>query len=133
VVHSLVLRGSEPSHQLAGPSTAAGMALVPCRVRPCPSLRVVFPLPNGSVTVFLRPEVRSGGTLTLLSPIGPFGTDGAYLVVTESDRAHGWAKRVPLSEQFVLSPNDDGSVQADHDLTMWKIPVFHLRYQLTVP
>jgi hypothetical protein len=100
---------------------------------PCPSLRVVFPLPNGSVTVFLRPEVRSGGTLTLLSPIGPFGTDGAYLVVTESDRAHGWAKRVPLSEQFVLSPNDDGSVQADHNLTMWKIPVFHLRYQLTVP
>jgi hypothetical protein len=98
----------------------------------CPSLRVVFPLPNGSVTVLLRPEVRSDGALTLFSPIGPFGTDGAYLVVSDSDRARGWVKRIPLSEQFVLSPRDDGSVQANHDLTIWNIPVFQLHYRLTV-
>ena len=30
-----------------------------------PSVRVVFPLPNGSVTVLLRPEVRSDGALIL--------------------------------------------------------------------
>jgi hypothetical protein len=97
----------------------------------CPSLRVVFPLPNGSVTVFLQPEVRPDGALTLRSPTGSFGTNGAYLVVAESDGVHGWARRVPLSEQFVLIPSEDGTLRADHDLTMWKIPVFRLRYQLT--
>jgi len=39
-----------------------------------PSPRVVFPLPNGNVTAFLRPEVRPDGALVLASPIGPFGT-----------------------------------------------------------
>jgi len=34
-----------------------GTALLPRALRP--SVRVMFPLPNGSVTVFLRPEVRS--------------------------------------------------------------------------
>jgi hypothetical protein len=96
----------------------------------CPSLRVVFPLPNGSVTVLLRPEVRFDGALVLRSPTGPFGTNGAYLVVVASEN-DGWARRVPLNEQFVLLANDDGSLQADHDLTIWKAPVFHLKYQLT--
>ena len=67
-----------------------------------PSLRVVFPLPNGSVTVFLRPEVRPDGDLVLASPIGPFGTEGAYLVVVGSDRESGWVRRVPLAEEFVV-------------------------------
>ena len=60
----------------------------------------MFPLPNGNVTVFLRPEVRPDGALVLASPIGPFGTEGAYLVVVGSDRETGWVRRVPLAEEF---------------------------------
>ncbi len=66
-----------------------------------PTLRVVFPLPNGSVTVFLRPEVRADGGLVLRSPVGPFGAVGAYLIVSEPNHTSGWVRRVPLSEQFV--------------------------------
>ena len=34
------------------------------------STGVVFPLPNGSITVFLRPAVRQDGALVLESPVG---------------------------------------------------------------
>lgn len=94
------------------------------------SLRVVFPLPNGSVMVFLRPEVRADGALVLRSPIGPFGAEGAYLVVSESDRASGWARRLPLAEEFVVSVDEEGTLRTDHSLTLWRIPVIQLRYRI---
>jgi hypothetical protein len=95
------------------------------------SLRVVFPLPNGSVTVFLRPEVRADGALTLTSPIATFGSDGAYLVVAQPDRVSGWAKRIPLAEEFVISVDETGALRTDHALALWRIPVLQLRYRIT--
>lgn len=41
-----------------------------------PSVRVVFPLPNGSITVLLRPEATPRGGLLLTSPSGDFGDEG---------------------------------------------------------
>ncbi len=96
-----------------------------------PSLRVVFPLPEGSVTVFLRPEVRGDGALVLRSPIGSFGSDGAYLIVSQSNRTSGWAKRIPLDEEFVVSVDDEGSLWTDHALALWKISALQLRYRIT--
>ena len=96
-----------------------------------PSLRVVFPLPNGNVTVFLRPEVRPDGALVLASPIGPFGTEGAYLVVVGSDRESGWVRRVPLAEEFVVSVDDEGTLRTDHTVSFWRVPVFRLHYRMT--
>jgi hypothetical protein len=74
-----------------------GITSLPGALRP--SVRVVFPLPNGSVSVFLRPDVADGGALRLTSPRGSFGQDGAYVVVRDgatvgvdkdSDRARGF-------------------------------------------
>jgi hypothetical protein len=95
-----------------------------------PSIRVVFPLPNGSVTVFLQPSNRPDGSLALRSPIGDFGTDGAYLVVGDVDQSTGWARRIPLVEQFLVSADQDGILRADHDLNVWTLPVFQLEYRL---
>lgn len=95
-----------------------------------PSIRVVFPLPNGSVTVLLRPEVRSDGALILSSPVGPFGTEGAYLVVARPDRKSGWALRVPLAERFVVFVDDEGTLRTDHELNLNRVPVLRLHYRL---
>lgn len=95
-----------------------------------PTLRVVFPLPNGSVTVFLRPEVRADGGLVLRSPVGPFGAVGAYLIVSEPNHTSGWVRRVPLSEQFVVRVDNEGKLRADHDLALGRIPVVQLRYRI---
>lgn len=54
-----------------------------------PSIRVVFPLPNGSLSVFLRPEQGPGGALRLHSPPGRFGEDGAYLLVRSAGSGLG--------------------------------------------
>jgi hypothetical protein len=82
------------------------------------------------VTVFLRPEVRSDGALVLRSPIGVFGGDGAYLVVVRPDRRSGWARRVPLAEEFVVWVDGDGGLRTDHSLDPWGLPIVRLHYRL---
>lgn len=105
-----------------------GTATLPNRDRP--SIRVAFPLPNGSVTVFLRPDVDSGGALRLSSPRGEFGDDGAYLIVAEPDSPFRWVRRVPLVEDFHVFVDDERVLRTDHTLKLWQIPVIRLHYRL---
>jgi hypothetical protein len=78
----------------------------------------------------LRPEVRSDGALILSSPEGPFGGDGAYLVVTRPDRKAGWVRRVPLAERFVVFVDDEDVLRTDHELNLAQVPVLRLHYRL---
>jgi hypothetical protein len=82
------------------------------------------------VTVLLRPEVRSDGALILTSPLGPFGSDGAYLVVSRPDRKSGWVRRVPLVERFVVFVDVEGVLRTDHELNLNQVPVLRLHYRL---
>lgn len=95
-----------------------------------PSVRVVFPLPNGSVTVFLRPELTSGGGLRLVSPLEPFGGDGAYLVVRDAPGVSAWVRRVPIVERFDLYVDNEGILRTNHALRLWSLPVIDLHYRL---
>ena len=93
-----------------------------------PVVRVVFPLPNGSITVFLRAENAPGGGLRLVSNGQTWGEVGAYLVVDHGDRK--WARRVPLPEQFDIYVDDEGVLRADHRLEFWAWPVLRMHYRL---
>jgi hypothetical protein len=104
-----------------------GTATLPENSRP--SVSVAFPLPNGRVTVYLRPDVR-GGELRLTSPIGAFGGDGAYLILSDADGEAGWVRRVPLAEQFRIYVDAEGVLRTDHALDLWNIPVIRLHYRL---
>lgn len=95
-----------------------------------PSVRVVFPLPNGSLTVFLRPSVAAGGDLVLQSVSGEFGDDGAYLLVRPDGGRHAWARRVPLPERFELSVDGEGVLRCDHRLDLGRAEVLRLHYRL---
>jgi hypothetical protein len=105
-----------------------GVAQLPNRDRP--SVRVVFPLPNGSVTVFLRPDVRADGALILTSQLGMFGDDGAYLIVGHRDGRSASVRRVPLAEQFVVWLDEEGTLRADHTLSLWRVVVLRFHYRL---
>ena len=105
-----------------------GTAVMPATGRP--SVRVAFPLPNGSVTVFLRPEVDDCGGLRLVSPLSTFGDDGAYLIVARRDRQAGWVRRVPLAEAFAVYVDEDGVLRADHALDLGSVPVIRFHYRL---
>ena len=94
-----------------------------------PSIRVMFPLPNGSVTVFLRPSVDPTGALILTSSISRFGDDGAYLIV-HTGGGMAAVRRVPLAEQFRVYVDDEGTLRTDHALNLWSVPVLRFHYRL---
>lgn len=104
-----------------------GVTEVPLGTRP--SVRVVFPLPNGSLTVFLTPHAHNGHGLRLTSPAGRFGEEGAYLVVRPDGGATGWARRVPLPEDFILAVDAADDVRCDHHLRLGRWEMLHLRYR----
>lgn len=105
-----------------------GLAALPAADRP--AVRVVFPLPNGSLTVLLRPEHGPDGALRLVSPPGRFGAEGAYLVVRTRDGADGWARRVPLPERFDVCVDAEGVPRCDHRLLLGRAPVLRLHYRM---
>lgn len=95
-----------------------------------PSVRVAFPLPNGSVTVFLGPESCSDGSLKLVSNSGGFGQDGCYLLVTSPDLQSAWVRRVPIGENFRVYVDSEGVLRTDHELRLGRIPVIRFHYRL---
>ena len=94
-----------------------------------PSVRVVFPLPNGHLSIFLAPSNGSHGALTLTSPIARFGDDGAYLVVAEDDQ-RAWVRRAPIAEHFRLYLDGAKQLRTDHEVKLWSLPVLTIQYQL---
>jgi hypothetical protein len=105
-----------------------GTVVLPGRQQP--SVRVAFPLPNGSVTVFLRPEVADGDRLRLVSPLEPFGGDGMYLIVRPDAGQSAWVRRVPIDERFELWVDAEGVLRTSHRLRLWSVPVIDLHYRL---
>jgi hypothetical protein len=95
-----------------------------------PSVRVVFPLPLGRLVVLLRPDVTADGDLLLTSTQGGWGDDGAYLVVQRADRNRGWARRIPVHEQFRVFVDGEGVLRTDHRIDLWRLPVLRLHYRL---
>ena len=95
-----------------------------------PHVRVVFPLPNGHLAVLLRPEVAPNGGLRLLSPLGGFGDPGAYLVVRAPLQEKGWARRIPLAEQFDVFVDPKAQLRTVHGLWLSRRPVVRLDYRL---
>lgn len=95
-----------------------------------PVVRVVFPLPRGSCTVLLAPRNGPNGSLILESPLGSFGSPGAYLVVRRAhDRAR--VRRIPIAETFRVFVDDDGALRTDHHMTLWNATVIRLHYRMT--
>ncbi len=94
-----------------------------------PSIKVAFPLPNGSVTVFLRPDSGLEGSLNLASPLGAFGGDGAYLTVSDGN-SQAWARRIPLAEVFRVYCDREGALRTDHALELLRVPALRLHYRL---
>lgn len=94
-----------------------------------PSVRVAFPLPSGWLTVLLRPSVDPDGSFHLRSPMGAFGTDGAYLALQRADGTVN-VRRIPIAEHFHLRAGHDQTIHADHWLRLRSINAVHLDYRV---
>jgi hypothetical protein len=108
-------------YTIARPPLAAG-----------PCVKVTFPLPNGSASVFLEPSARSDGALELSSAGRTFGEAGFYFVVVDGSGST-WVKHVPqLTERIVVYADDAGELHTDHVLRMWRRVFLRLHYAMPV-
>jgi hypothetical protein len=97
---------------------------------PDPCVKVSFPLPRGSSTVFLRPEAQPDGSFKLISSGSGFGTPGFYRMV-EADAEHWHVRYIhTLLEVFHLYLDAQGILRTDHTVQFLGQTPLRLHYRL---
>ena len=95
-----------------------------------PCVKVVFPMPDGNATVFLRPTVDSRGHLRLSSRGSAFGDCGFYRIrVVRPDRLVVW-RVTTLHEDFHVYVDDGSVLRCDHVVRFLGMPILHLHYRI---
>jgi hypothetical protein len=97
---------------------------------PAPCVKVSFPLPLGSSTVFLRPEGQPDGSFKLISSGSRFGEPGFYRMV-EVGAGH-WKVRYlrTLREVFHVYVDARGVLRTDHTVRFLGLTPLRLHYKL---
>jgi hypothetical protein len=97
---------------------------------PDPCVKVSFPLPYGSATVFLRPESQPDGSFKLVSSGSGFGEPGFYRMV-EVDPEH-WKVRYikTLREYFHVYVDQEGTLRTEHTVRFLGFRVLRLIYKM---
>jgi hypothetical protein len=95
-----------------------------------PCVKVSFPLPLGSSTVFLRPEAQPDGSFKLISSGSRFGGPGFYRMV-EVDARH-WRVRYlrTLREFFHVYVDRQGILRTEHTVRFLGLTPLRLHYKL---
>jgi hypothetical protein len=95
-----------------------------------PCVKVSFPLPYGSATVFLRPRSRPDGSFELVSSGSRFGDPGFYRMV-EAGPGH-WKVRYfrTLREYFHVYVDHSGTLRTEHTVRFLGFTVLRLLYKM---
>jgi hypothetical protein len=97
---------------------------------PGPCVKVVFPLPNGSASVFLTPVARPDGSLELVSRGRELGGPGFYFVVVRDGRT-AWVRHVPaFTERIHVYADERRELHTDHVLRLWGRTFLRLHYAM---
>jgi len=96
---------------------------------PDPCVKVSFPLPLGSSTVFLRPEAMPDGSFKLISSGDRFGGPGFYRMV---DAGSHWNVRYlrSLREFFHVYVDAEGTLRTEHLVRFLGLNVLRLHYKM---
>src|SRR5262249_6866093 len=95
-----------------------------------PCVKVSFPLPLGSATVFLRPEAQPDGSFKLISSGSRFGEPGFYRMVEAGPDY--WKVRYirTLRETFHVYVDRQGTLRTDHLVRFLGLTVLRLHYKI---
>jgi len=97
---------------------------------PSPCIRVVFPLPNGSAIVVMRPEIHHDGSFSITSAGKSFGDPGFYFIV-RGDDGMVWARYLrSMQEKIHVYPAESQTVRADHILWLYGKEFLRLHYRM---
>lgn len=93
-------------------------------------IKVVFPLPNGSATVIMTPEVLEDGSLRLISRGEKFGDPGFYFLV-QKEGSEYYVKYLKTMREIIHVYLDVNNVlRTDHILSIWKRKFLRLHYKI---
>lgn len=99
---------------------------IPRDDRPC--VKAVFPMPDGSATVVLRPE--NDGTGLRLTSVGTgFGDAGFYRVQRSVDGVRIW-RVAHLRDTLHLYVDQEGCIRCDHGIRFLGVGVITLHYRM---
>lgn len=107
---------------------AYSVCRVPGHAEPC--VRVIFPLPNGSAIVVLRPEPHADGSLSLWSSGKSFGDPGFYFVVHQHNGAVSARYLKALTEEIRVYADGLETVRTDHRLWFFGMEFLRLHYRM---
>ncbi len=95
-----------------------------------PCVKVSFPLPLGSATVFFRPGSQPDGSFNLTSAGSRFGDPGFYRMVKSGD--HHWKVRYirSLQEFFHVYVDKQGVLRTDHTVRFLGLVPLRMHYRL---
>lgn len=92
--------------------------------------KIIFPLPQGSATVILRPRSDSVGNLDLLS-IGQRDGDPGFYFLVKDQRGALWKHYLPCVRQTIRVFEDSGgTLRAVHSINLWRLRVYDLHYRI---
>lgn len=91
-------------------------------------VKAIFPLPNGNVTVIMKPIIENQG-LKLNSDGAKFGQTGFYFLLKDS-KGENWSKYVKSFKDYLQVEENGDSVKASQVLTLWNIKVLEFNYQI---
>jgi hypothetical protein len=92
---------------------------------------VMFPLPNGSANVIMRPVSVSDGSFTARSSGTRFGDPGFYFFVEAGKEDRGWARYLrALTEDIRVYVDPGGQLRSDHNLRIWGKTFLRLHYRI---
>lgn len=92
-------------------------------------VKVVFPLPNGNAMVIMRPVAHPDGSFSVVSHGNSFGDPGFYFTV-HSTRGVRARYLKTLRETIKVYCAEEGTVRADHVLTLWNLTFLRLHYRM---
>jgi hypothetical protein len=97
---------------------------------PGPCVKVSFPVPLGSSTVFLRPEAQPDGAFKLISSGSQFGDPGFYRML-ESGAGHWHVRYIrTLRETFLVWVDRQGILRTDHLVRFLGFSPLRLHYKM---
>ena len=92
-------------------------------------IKAIFPLPNGSATVILKPSVGQRGELILDSSGRRFGDSGFYFLLRDAS-GQFWAKFIRSFRDKLVVEAQNGQITATQMLSLWHIRVLTFVYQM---
>lgn len=98
---------------------------------PYPCVKVVFPLPKGNVTVILRVEIQSDGSVKLISD-NQYTNGPGYYRTLNLDNTFRKIKKIPLQETIHVFEDEEGVLRTDHLFYFMRIKMLHLHYKMVL-